>query len=209
MRLYSIPWSTNVERITLALGHKALPVEIITIDPADRSPVREMSGQDLVPVLVDDDGTVVHDSPAILEHLERTRPEPALWPADPTRRAEADVFVEWFNGVWKSPPNAIEAETKTSDPDEARIARMGDWLTAALDRFEALLSDRDHLLGDAFSVADVVAFPFLKYALLRDPEDDEPFHLILERWMPLGENHPRLAEWIRRVDERPRAGGER
>jgi len=77
-------------------------------------------------------------------------------------------------------------------------------MAAALDRFEAMLTGRDHLMGDDFSAADICAFPFLKYALIREPEDDELFHRILEEHQPLGDGHPRLAEWIRRVDQRPR-----
>jgi len=58
LRLYAIPYSTNVERVGLVLGHKGLTAEIVMCDPADRSPIREASGQDLVPVL-DDDGFAV------------------------------------------------------------------------------------------------------------------------------------------------------
>jgi hypothetical protein len=45
----------------------------------------------------------------------------------------------------------------------------------------------------------------LKYALVRDPEDDELFHRILEDHQRLNGSHPRLAAWIERVNERPRA----
>jgi glutathione S-transferase len=51
IRVWRIPFSTNVERVALALGHKGLDAEWIDVDPADRTPVREVSGQDLVPVL--------------------------------------------------------------------------------------------------------------------------------------------------------------
>lgn len=205
MHLFAIPRSTNVERVTLALGYKGLDVEIVLVDRDDRSAVREASGQELVPVLVDDDGTVVFDSPVVLEHLEGRHPEPPLWPADPARRAETDVFVEWFDRVWKRPPNRIEAEFAKDEPDEARVEAWGAWMTASLDRFERLLHGRDHLLGAGFSVADCVAFPFLQYAAGIDADDGEPFHRILARWLAT-EDHPRLVEWIRRVDARPRAG---
>ena len=32
IRLWSIPFSTNVERVRLALGHKGLAYEIVTVD---------------------------------------------------------------------------------------------------------------------------------------------------------------------------------
>ena len=59
------------------------------------------------------------------------------------------------------------------------------------------------LFGE-FSAADCAAFPFLKYALLHDPDDDELFHRILVDNLPLGVGHPRVAAWIRRMDARPR-----
>ena len=78
-------------------------------------------------------------------------------------------------------------------------------MAGALDHFEAMLAGRDHLMGNDFSAADCAAFPFLKYSLFRDPADDELFHRILSEHQQLGDNHPRLADWIRRVNERPRA----
>jgi glutathione S-transferase len=98
IRLYRAPFSTNVERVALALAYKGLEAESVVIDYADRSPVIEVSGQGLVPV-VTDGGEVVADSTAILRHLERRYPEPPLFPADSARRAELDVFLEWFNEV--------------------------------------------------------------------------------------------------------------
>ena len=199
MRLYRIPFSTNVERVALALAHKSLSVDWVDVDPADRTPVREISGQELVPVLVADDGDVVSDSTAILRWLEERHPDPPLWPPDEAARAELDVFLDWFNRVWKRPPNLLADE-----PGRADEADLVAELRGSRDVFEALLAGRDHLLGD-FSAADCAAFPFLKYGLIHDPDDDEPFHRILIEHLALDGRHPRLEAWIRRVDARPRA----
>jgi hypothetical protein len=40
---------------------------------------------------------------------------------------------------------------------------------------------------------------------LPDDDDDEVFHQVLRDHQPLGDTHPRLESWIRRVDARPRA----
>lgn len=205
MRLFAIPRSLNVERVTLALGYKGLPVEVVLVDPGDRKPVEEVSRQELVPVLVDDDGTVVFDSPVILEHLETRYPDPPLWPGEPARRAEIDIFVEWFNRVWKRPPNRIADALGSLDPDAAAIERDGAALRGSLDRFERLLHGRDHLFGADVSVADFIAFPFLKYAAGIDEGDAHLFHVVLERWLRT-DGHPRLLDWIARMDDRPRAG---
>jgi glutathione S-transferase len=204
LRLYRAPFSTNVERVALALAFKGLEVESVVISYEDRSAVVEVSGQGLVPVLVDG-AEVIPDSVRILGHLEERWPDPPLFPRDVARRAELAVFLDWFNEVWKVAPNAIEAELERGQPDEERIAVHAAGMRASLDRFEAMLDGRDHLFGDEFSAADCAAFPFLKYGKLRDPADDELFHRILEDNLRLDGGHPRLSAWIDRVNERPRA----
>src|SRR5215210_1794587 len=204
LRLFRAPFSTNVERVALALAHKGLEVESVVISYDDRSPVVEVSGQGLVPVLVDGD-TVVPDSIAILRYLEEKWPDPPLFPGDPARRAELDVFLDWFNRVWKPAPNAIEEELETDRPDRELVKELAARMHDSLDVFERLLDGRDHLLGDDLSVADCAAFPFLKYAKVRDPDDDELFHRILDDNLQLGGDYPRLSAWIDRVNERPRA----
>jgi glutathione S-transferase len=203
VKVWRIPFSTNVERVALALAHKRLEVEWVDVDPADRGVVERLSGQTLVPVL-ELDGHVLADSTAIIEELERLHPEPPLYPSDPARRAEVEIFVDWFNRVWKRPPNDLEAELSMPAPDSATVDRLGSEITGALSRFEALLDGRDYLFGD-FGVADLIAFPFLKYAVLYDPADEELFHKLLVEHQRLDGRYPRLEAWIRRVDERPRA----
>ena len=195
LRVYRIPFSTNVERVALAAGHKRVAIEWVDVDPADRSPLEAVSGQTLVPVLVAGD-EVVADSPAILAWLEEHHPEPPLLPADAARRAEVRVFCDWFNRVWKRAPNAIaDGDSDPALPEE--IARH-----VAL--FEALLVGRDYLFGD-FGLADVTAFPFLKYAAFGLPEgDDERFHRVLVETMPLAPGSP-LHAWAARVDAHRRS----
>jgi glutathione S-transferase len=203
MRLYRARFSTNSERVALALAHKGLDAESVWIDYSDRSAVEAVSGQGLVPVLADGD-EVVYDSPRILAWLEERHPDPPLYPREDPRRAEVEVFVDWFNEVWKVWPNAIEAELGRPEPDRALIDHYAASMDTALDHFERLLTGRDHLFGDELGVADVIAFPFLKFAAGRPPEDDELFHRILDEHQSV-EARPRLRAWIERVDDRPRA----
>ena len=170
MRLYRANFSTNAERVALALAHKGIEVESKYIDYADRSEVQRVSGQGLVPVLVDDD-TVVVDSMRIVQYLDDLVPEPPLFPRDDARYAEMMIFIDWFNRVWKIVPNRIEAELAAEQPDHMVIIALGREMKLALEGFEALLTGRQYLMGDEFSAADCAAFPFLKYALKREPAD--------------------------------------
>jgi glutathione S-transferase len=196
IRVHRIPFSTNVERVALVAAHKGLVVEWVDHDPADRSAIRALSGQEFVPV-AELDGRVIVDSPVILRELERLAPEPGLWPTELARRAEADVFVDWFNRVWKVAPNRL-----VDEPGNSALAAE---LRGSLDRFEALLDGRDYLLGDRLGIADVIAFPFLKYAVSIAPDDPDVFHHVLAEHLALGAGYPQLRGWVARCDALPRA----
>ncbi len=203
VRVYRAEWSTNCERVGLALAHKEIEAQSVIIDYSNRAPVEAISGQGLVPV-IEDAGDVINDSVAIIRHLERRTPEPRLFPAEPARQAELDVFIDWFERVYKNAPNAIEDELERVEPDHAMIRARGADMRERLDLFERLLDGREYLFGD-FGAADCVAYPFLKYAAGRDPADDELFHVILSEHQPLDDDHPNLRAWIARISERPRA----
>jgi glutathione S-transferase len=203
VRLYRAEWSTNCERVGLALAFKGIEAQSVLIEYSNRSPVEAISGQGLVPV-IEDAGVVINDSVAILHHLDLRTPEPPLFPSEPAHRARVEIFIEWFERVYKAAPNAIEAELESEAPDQPLIERLGAEMTAHLDVFEALLAGGDFLLGP-LGAGDFVAYPFLKYALSRDPGDTELFHVILGDYQPLGDTHPRLRAWIERVGALPRA----
>jgi glutathione S-transferase len=195
IRIYRIQFSTNVERVALAAGHKGIAVEWVDVDPGDRSPVEAVSGQRLVPVLVTGDDEVVADSPVILEWLEARYPDPPLLPRDAARRAEVRIFADWFNRVWKRAPNAIADK----GPTEALAAEM----STSVSLFESLLDGRDYLFGE-FGLADVTAFPFIKYPVLGlAAGDTDPFHRVLVEYLPLAADSPHA--WVARVDEHPRS----
>lgn len=210
--VYRIPYSTNVDRITMAAAFKGLDVEWIDVDPDDRGAVREASGQDLVPVAVLPGGDVIADSPRILEAIEERWPQPSLWPEDAGAAALADVFCRRFNEIWKGPPNRMTAlldpvglePDRLSERDRGAVdddaARLRIWL----DRFEERLTDRDHLGDDAFGICDVTAYPFLRYGCQPLPPGDEhPFHRVLARYSAFdATTHPRLFAWCERIEER-------
>jgi glutathione S-transferase len=205
LRVHRVPHSTNVERVALALAHKGAAVTWVDVDPADRSPLVALSGQDLVPVLETPD-EVIPDSAAILAWLDARFPDPPLWPADQAERAVTDIAIGWFNRVWKVAPNAIDAELGAAEPDAEAIAALSGAMVATLPWFEALLGGRDFLLGDTLGALDVVAFPFLKFGVLAPAADDpDRFHAVLHEHLPIAGRLPRLEAWVARIDALPRA----
>jgi len=204
IRVWRIPFSTNVARVALALGHKGLEVEWVDVPRLDRSRVLEISGQPLVPVL-EGDGHVLADSTAILEYLDDRYPDPPLYPRDEARRTEAELLIDWFNRVWKRPPNELERALSAEDRVEKRVRAQAEELERSRDRFESLLGGRTYMLGEEFGAVDCAFFPFLKFGALVDPEDTEPFHRILVEHLAFEGRYPRLEAWVERVNERPRA----
>jgi glutathione S-transferase len=202
VRLYRAEWSTNCERVGLALAHKGIDAQSILIEYSNRRPVESISGQGLVPVIADA-GAVIADSVAIIRHLDRRTPQPPLFPADPGERARVDEFIAWFESDYKAPPNALEAELSTREPDRKQVERLVAQMAANLEAIERRLEPGPFLFGE-LGAADFVAYPFLKYAARRDPADDEAFHVILDEHQPL-DDAPRLQAWIERVAELPRA----
>ena len=204
IRFYRFKYSTNCDRVAMALAFKEIRTESVDIDPKDRSLVRKVSGQDLVPV-IEDDGKVVADSMTIVKYLEDRFPGKPLYPKETARRTEMLLFIDWFNRVWKRPPNDMEAEMGKPSPDQEKIAKWGRNMTDALDLFEGMLSGREFLMGDGFSAADVAAWPFLRYAASIPEDDQYLFHKILVEYQPLGDSHPRLRGWIERLSRYPMA----
>ncbi len=203
IRVYRIPFSTNVERVALAAAHKGLEVGYVDVPADDRSEIVRVSGQELVPVL-EHDGRILVDSPLILEYLEELFPEPPLLPSEPARRAEIRIFCDWFNRVWKRASNLHFAEGEKAEPDPQRLEELGGRIAASLPLFEDLLTGRDFLYGK-LSLADVTAFPFLKYAVLWEDGDPHRFHEILRDHLRLDDAFPRVDAWLHRVDALPRA----
>ncbi len=205
IRAHRIPFSTNVERVALAAGIKGVEVDWVDHDPDDRSAIVALSGQGLVPV-AEIGGEVVVDSIRIVERLEELAPEPALYPEHPASRAMTAIFTGWFNAVWKGPPNAIDDERAKAEPDQDRIEEMRASARNWTPRFEGMLAAHPFLMSSEVGIADICAFPFLKYAVVETPPDDvEPFHRILEECLKPADDYPRLREWVARVDALPRA----
>ena len=202
LKLYLVEYSTNVERVALALAHKGLEAESVYVPFDDRAEINRVSGQDLVPVLVDGD-VVKFDSMEIVHYLGERFPEtPPLYPRDPARLADCLMFIDWFNRAWKRPPNLIFMELSKPEGERnmERVERLGKVMAGYLDLFEQMLTGREYLQGE-FSAADVAAFPFLKFATIPNPKSPHLFHRILERHQPAGSTHPRLANWITRVNQ--------
>ncbi|QSP95235.1 glutathione S-transferase family protein [Marinobacter salinisoli] len=91
LKLYQFAISHYCEKIRWALDYKGLNYETITLLPGQHiKTMRQVTGTKItsVPVL-EHDGTIVQDSPKILDYLDQTFPERPLTPEDPALREQA------------------------------------------------------------------------------------------------------------------------
>jgi len=98
MKLYDYFRSSAAFRVRIALNIKSLPYDAQSVHLRRKDQLSDaylaLNPQGLVPTLVDDDGTVVSQSLAIIEYLDETRPDtPRLLPADAPSRARVRALA--------------------------------------------------------------------------------------------------------------------
>lgn len=110
------------------------------------------------------------ESVAILEWLERVRPAPALYPADPWTAARVRQLVEVVNS--EIHPLQSGAVRKRVSPDEAAQAawtkefnqRGVEALAEAVRMIDLELGEGRFLVGDSLTAADLFVVPQLDFA---------------------------------------------
>ncbi|MGE0748797.1 MAG: glutathione S-transferase family protein, partial [Rhodospirillales bacterium] len=96
--LFHLWLSPACRMVRIALGEKGLDCELRTEDVWRRRPefiALNPAGE--VPVMVDEDETVVAGAEVICEYLEETVAEPSLLPGSAAERAEVRRMAAWFN----------------------------------------------------------------------------------------------------------------
>lgn len=102
--VHRIPYSTNVERVALAAGHKGIEVEWVDHDPADRRALVDFSGQELVPAAEIEGEVVVWKGPPNELNDELGKPEPDETTVDAlTARTHG-----WMPLFFETPPDDVE-----------------------------------------------------------------------------------------------------
>ena len=175
MKLYNYFRSGTSHRTRIALELKGVQAEYIAVDLLHEEHLKgnfhEVNPQALVPALVLDDGTVLTQSPAIIEWLEETHPEPPLLPKDAKARAQVRALAA-IVGCDIHPINnrrILETLRKQFGANEDAInAWCATWIAAGFDAIEALLAQdgtRGHFcFGNAPGMADVYLSPQVESA---------------------------------------------
>ncbi len=194
MKLYHFPVSTFSRRVRVALLEKHISCELIEVDLPNgkqKEPwYAALNPYMKVPTLVDGELTL-YESAAILAYLEATHPTPALTPPDVRGRALVDMQVRLCDAQVGRYAGAILFPKRFLPEarwDRVAMATAREELNRHFTLVEQELGDRQYLVGDAFTLADVAYLPFLHFLAMMD---------VLAG--------PRVQAWADRVLARPSA----
>jgi maleylacetoacetate isomerase len=168
MRLYSFFRSSAAFRVRIALNLKGVDYETVPVDlrsAAHRTPeFRAVNPQSTIPTL-DDDGTILWQSLAIIEYLDARFPSPRLIPAEPVARARVQALAQLI-ACEVHPLNNLRvlsylrAELKL---DEQAVGKWySHWIAEAFGPLEALAArfgGGRYCFGDSLTLADVCLVP--------------------------------------------------
>jgi glutathione S-transferase len=199
MKFYYGSGSPFAWRVWLALEEKGVRYEhiLLSFQAGDlkKPEYLAISPHGKVPALVDDDGTALYESQAILEYLEERYPEKPLLPRDPAGRAAVRIEeIEAFNYFQEAFSKLARQVffTPAAERDEKSIADARANVRGILDALDARCAKRgkDFICGATFSRADCTWVPFVELAA-RAGVDLDP-----------GQT-PCLAAWRSRMRARP------
>ncbi len=195
--LYHLWLSPFSRKVRIALSEKGLDFELKAEKVWERRhQFLALNPAGEVPVLVEDDGTVIADSTAICEYLEEAHPEPPLYPGSPAERAEMRRVAQWFDlkfnrevSVHLVGEKIMKRFLGLGAPDSAAIRAGKANIHYHLDYVGYLAERRAWLGGDKFSIADVAAAAQLSSV---DYLGDVP-------WA----EHQAAKDWYARIKSRP------
>ncbi|MBY4870116.1 glutathione S-transferase [Burkholderia sp. Bp9017] len=189
IRVYSFPLSGHAHRARLFLALLGLPCEIVDVDlaaGAQREPAfLALNPLGQVPV-IDDDGTVIADSNAILVYLAKRYGDAHWLPDDAPGAAAVQRWLSYAAGPIASGPAAARLVTvfgAALDHDAAK--RTAAKVLAVID---GELAGKPFAAGAQPTIADIAAYTYIAHA----PEGGVSL-----------EPYPHVRAWLARVEALP------
>ena len=172
-KLYLNRTAPNPRKVLILLASKGIDIDdmddidIVDIDFAANEQISDeftkINPMQTVPVLILDDGTVLNDSQAVCEYLDRVYGERSVMGNDVVQRAqvcsmrriaEFEVLYNLMLAFQHSHPSKAQRVDQVPEFVDQSIARA----VKALAYFETILEGREYLVHEQLSFADIVLY---------------------------------------------------
>jgi glutathione S-transferase len=199
--VYGGSLSPFVRKVCVVMAEKGVDFSVENVNPFAPPPeFLAISPLKRIPVLRDTDQpepNTLSDSSVICDYIEHKFPNPPLYPKDPFQRARALWYEEYADSIVAQTIGPglffqrVVKKMMKQQPDEALCAStMTEKLPPLFDYLEKEIGDRQYLVGDTFSIADVTVGTMLVNFEHAGETVDE------KRW-------PKLAAYGKRLHARP------
>lgn len=199
MKLYDAAWAPSPRRVRVYLAEKGIEVERVVVDLRGGEHLRtafvDLNPQRQLPALLLDDGSVIDDSLAICRYFEALHPDPPLFG---TTAKEIGMIEAWLRRIEHDCFQAVAISLRNRAPAFVDRAVSGEWppipqIPALVDRglcmWEAFadvldrhLTDRDHMVGEELSMADIAALVAIDFGIATRLPDPREGRESLARW---------------------------
>ncbi len=188
IQIHGVPPSTFTRTVLLAAHEKGIDYELVPMFPGQMGALNPFQK---IPAIAHGDMTL-YESTAILRYLDRTFPGPRLWPEDPRRAAQCDLWVSavndsLVNSALRYLANHFGFLPVPQEMADKYLAKAREVVPV----FDRRLGQGRYLVGESVTAADLflapIAFNFPAVPGLK--ELDEAF--------------PNLARWMRDMSARP------
>jgi glutathione S-transferase len=181
--LYYTQRSPYARKVRIWLAEKNLPWTLQETDLAHKSPeFLKISPLGKVPVLVDEDATIIWDSTLIVEYLDETYQPAIFYPKDHRQRLQcrqweelADCFTDNIVALWLQ----VRKGDKADANDQVKYQTVIDRLFPII---EQQLNKSTYLAGETWNAADIALLSCLGYYNLRFNQYWQKQYPMLNKW---------------------------
>jgi len=167
LTLFAHPFSSYCQKALVALYEKDVPFALRMLDgPEAMAELAAVWPLRRFPVLVDD-GCPVMEASIIIEYLDLHHPGSLrLVPEDPRAALEVRLMDRFFDNYISTPQQKIvfDALRTEAEKDGRGVAEAREMLDRAYRWLDGVMAGRVWAAGEAFTLADCGAAPFLFYA---------------------------------------------
>lgn len=182
LTLHEHPFASYCWKVLIAFDELGMAYTRNQVDDeGDWSRLAELWPMRKIPVLVDDDaGTMIPESSAIIEYIDRLAGNGGLIPEDTQAALQARLGDRLFDGFVMTPMQKIVLDHLRPDDQRDRfgVEQARETLRRAYEMLNDRLAGSRWAAGESFTIADCAAAASLHYARAVEPwRDDRLEHL--------------------------------